>query len=366
MSALNEIPLGLEKYQPQRPLAELIERVNQIFHNCEARDYDRRHGEMNGEWADLWRELIDVADLHQPKQAWHILDFGCGTGFASLQLVQRLPPASIASLTCYDLSQAMLAQCRAKVAAVYPAARFCYDFRALDAFGPFNLLATNALLHHLPDPGRTLNEVSQHLTSDAVWLAGKEPSARFFRNPACVRHLEQYRHARKTAWQKSARRYLLPSYWRKKFADLFRPSPKKQTARLAHAEGLFKCRPSDQVVDRLVDYHVLHSTSDAAVGRGRGLDIDALQTQLAPDWTAAWVKSFSFLGNELESELPPTWRQACADLAVRYPADGAYFAAIWRRRAASCFQGRRPEKLEFAETQQLPANSVSRAATVCV
>jgi SAM-dependent methyltransferase len=327
----HDFPRWLLPYQPQLPLPELIVRANEIFHDCEASHYDRRHPEATGEWANRWRDMIAEALRQNPGRQWRILDFGCGTGFASSQLLKYLPAASVMSLTCYDLSPRMLECCRAKIANLFPDALFCNRLEGLAEGGPFNLLATNALLHHLPSPARTMSELLPSLARDAVWLAGVEPSVRFYKNDECARHHEQYRRLQRRSALRSSIRFLKPSYWSKKIPKLLHlvPCPRKATARLAVKQGLFKRQPPAELIDRLVDYHVAHSTKEAEAGRG--FDIQDLQAMLADYWAPAWFKSFAFMGKLPENELPRRWRSSCAELAARFPLDGAFFTAIWRR-----------------------------------
>src|SRR5207244_6737479 len=120
----------------------------------------------------MWREMIAVAAANPPKDGWTILDFGCGTGFAATQLLQNLPTVQIRRLVCFDPSPEMLARCRAKIAARFAHVEFLGAWSAL-AGGParFNLLATNSVLHHLPDPCAAIRELQDQLTPGCVWLA---------------------------------------------------------------------------------------------------------------------------------------------------------------------------------------------------
>ena len=323
----------LAPYQPQLPLDALVVEVNKLFHEFEAETYDRRHPQVFQQGARLWQEMIPAALAGLPTKRWRILDFGCGTGFATSQLLDALPGEQIEQVSCFDLSPEMLARCREKIAPRFGHARFCQSFDELIALGPFNLLATNSLLHHLPDPLAILSQLAECLTADAIWLAGQEPSSRFYRNPACRQHYSAYQrqHTRRQAmrWQ----RLVSPSAWSAKLRKLAgqSDSPKARTARAAHERGLFQLRPSARLIDRLVDFHVAHSTEEAHAGRG--FDYQSLARELAPHWRLTWYKSFSFMGPVYEGALPETWRAACRRIEAEHPHDGANFCAAWRRAA---------------------------------
>ena len=85
----------------------------------------------------------------------------------------------------------MLAHCRSRIAPHFPAAVFTTDLTRLPPEEEgYDLLATNSLLHHLPDPVATITALLPRLKADAWWIAGHEPSRRFYANPACVQMYE--------------------------------------------------------------------------------------------------------------------------------------------------------------------------------
>jgi SAM-dependent methyltransferase len=316
----------LRPYQPRRPIAELVVEVNKIYHAFEARDYDRRHPEVTRQLPPLWQEMISHATRVGPSTAWRILNFGCGTGFEAEQLLRTLPRESVVQLTCYDPAPEMLERCRAKIGPLYPAALFCSDLRAVPSGPkPFNLLATNSLLHHLPDPVVTIGSLLPLLAPDAIWLAGHEPSNRFYRNGECLRVYEcfQVNHQ----W----RRFLVPRNYVRAFKERlgFRGIPAQQAAREAHRKRLFGRVPPPWLIVRLVDFYVANSSEEAS--SGRGLDFEAMQRDLAGTWKLRWMKSYAFMGPYFEGHLPRRWLRASRALSEKYPLDGANFCTVWQR-----------------------------------
>ncbi len=333
MSADDSLPAWLLPYEPRLPLDRLVVEVNKIFHAFEARGYDSRHPEILRQLPAYWQEMITKADITPRPGGWRILDFGCGTGFASEQILRHLPAEQIASLVCYDLSSEMIDRCREKIAPRLPTAQFTSDAASLESGEPFDLLLTNSLLHHLPDPQATLRQLTDRLALDALWLAGHEPSSRFYKNPDCLKLFRRYltasRNDRGASWWRNLSLVALQTRWCKTLAK-FR-SPKRLTAGTAHQQGLFGRRPTPHVIDRLVDFHVAHSADEAAAGRG--FDLDLLQTELRGVWQLRWECSYSFMGTVAESRLPGEWQQACRLLADEFPRDGANLCALWRRAA---------------------------------
>jgi SAM-dependent methyltransferase len=314
--------MWLAGYGPQVPLQLLIERVNQIFHSFAASRYDREHPEIHQQLPPIWTEMI--AQLPCGKD-FNVLDVGCGTGFES-DLLLRAIGGRVSALTAYDPSPEMIGLCRNRLLE-FPQVSFSAHIEETHDRGPFNLLLTNSLLHHLPDIEQTVASLMPHLSEDAVWLAGHEPSAGFFRNHECVELLEKYRRFRKYA------RWLVIGNYPAMLRRLVRRSPLCATADVAFERGLFLTRPSPVVIDKLVDFHVLHSGDD--VSNGRGLDISRMQTWFKADWNLHWSRTYSFLGPYPYARTPVKWVERARLLEQKFPSDGANLCMVWHRRSRS-------------------------------
>lgn len=326
--------------EPLIPLGELVVAVNRIFHDVEAQHYDARHPEVHQQLPPLWREMISEAGRRLTGQPWRVLDFGCGTGFEAAEVLAAAPTFSggpIERLACVDLSPAMIEVCRrnlaghaAASAATMEWSTSVHELAALP--GGFNVLLTNSLLHHLPCATSLLEQVEPLLSPQAVWLAGHEPSRRYYANRACLALLADYRR-----WQKSPsarwRRLWDGRAWRRRVARAAqrRVSPRQETARLAVDHGLFRRLPTPHVIDRLVDFRVAHDASEAKAGRG--LDADELATEVGSRWRPVWRRSYAYLGPYYEGSAPPAFQRQAASLAERFPDDGANFCAVWQRAA---------------------------------
>ncbi|MEE9294705.1 MAG: methyltransferase [Phycisphaerae bacterium] len=316
----------LASYGPKCPLDQLVEQLNNLYHAAEARDYDERHVEIREQLPLLWREMTRVAQEQCASTEFRILDFGCGTGFEADQLLLELPRSSISALTCYDPSSDMLRHCQTKISPHFPKAVFCDDLERLPVdSSPYNLLATNSLLHHVPNPVETVRNLLPYLAPDAVWIAGHEPSCRFYRRTECLEALERFQRQRK--W----RRFLqLGNYLRRLKTQVgLRSSPAEEAARESVRQGLFTKRPPAHFVTLLVDFHVAHSPDEAAAGRG--LDFEAMQKDFAGIWEMVWMKTYSFMGPFYEGGLPRRWSRICRELAEIFPDDGCNFCTVWVR-----------------------------------
>jgi hypothetical protein len=309
-------------FGPRVPLESLVEEVNNIYHSFDAPRYDREHPEIHWQLPPLWDEMI--AGLPQGR-SWSVLDFGCGTGFEANLLLSRFGDKAV-KLLAYDPSPEMIAICRARLEK-FPQVKFCSGIDEVHSRGPFNLLITNSLLHHLPNIQQTIESLLPSLTSDAVWLAGHEPSARFYRNEECLNLLESYRrYYGRTKW-------LNFGNYMTKVRIVFGTHPLKAAARTAHKRGLFSKVPSALAISRIVDFHVAHSVAE--VVQGRGLDIEKMQASFRRHWTLDWSKTYSFLGPHSYANMSEIWVEKARLLGRRFPADGANFCMAWQRRRGS-------------------------------
>jgi trans-aconitate methyltransferase len=317
-----ESPPWLARFQPQKPMAALVEELNSIFHSYDAENYAKEHPEIYDFLPGLWQEMISFLP---PRDRWRILDFGCGAGFEARQLLAGLG-GKVEALACYDPSVEMLAQCKRQLGDMgvdTGVATFSSSFRQAVERGPFHLLVTNSVLHHLPRIPATIASILPHLSGDAWWIAGHEPSSRFYRNESCTRLLGEYEAYRK--WK----RWFDPAAYVAKMRMPTLRHPLRLTAKAAVARGLFKKTPSPLVVDRMVDFHVAHSVAEAAAGRG--LDFESMGEEMAAQWKLRRVKTYFFLGPYAPHLLPRRWAERGSQLAALYPNDGANFCAVWAR-----------------------------------
>jgi len=316
----------IEPYHPLVEVDVLIVELNKIYHKFEASCYDQNHCEIHVQLPEMWSQMISqMCEIHDENEL-RILDFGCGTGFEAEQFLQYVPHDRIAQFVCYDLSGEMLKQCEQRILKTFKTLTFTDGLNdVLQAGQKFNVLLTNSLLHHLPDPFGMIEKLSTCLTPDAVWLAGHEPSSRFYKNPQCRELLGKYN--AEYSWRK----FLSPKKYWDHFASVlgFAIDPVNATANAAVKERLFKLRPSPKTVARLVDLHVAHDAAE--IKAGRGFDFKLIANDVSDFWKLTWMKSYSFMGPTYEGKLSHRWRVECQRLREEFPLDGANVCCIWQR-----------------------------------
>ncbi len=304
-------------YVPLLSIDQLVLEINKLYHRFEADIYEVRHPEIYQQLPALWQEMISTIAKHAHTK-WRILNFGCGTGFEAQQLLQHMPKNSISALTCYDPSPEMIDLCRTKIAPLFPKALFCTSLEDVQLDEPYTLLATNSVLHHLPDVPLVISSLLPLISSDAVWLAGHEPSYRFYKNDECVKNFNAFLQRRR--WSLSNYIFLI--------MHRLTNNTYAKTAQEAVRVGLFRRRPPASVIDRLVDFHVAHSALE--ISAGRGFDIESMQRDFQ-GWHLTWLKTYSFMGPFYEGSLSERWVRLSRELEQRFPRDGANFCMVWQR-----------------------------------
>lgn len=312
-----EIPAWLAPYEPQMPLKSLVEEVNKIYHSFDAKRYDREHPEIHQQLPAIWAEMM--AQL-PARTRWRVLDFGCGTGFEGGQVLQKLGE-NVETFVAFDPSPEMLGKCKTNLQG-FGRVTFCLELQQAAMAGPFNLLLTNSLLHHLPSIQETILSFLPALTPDAFWLAGHEPSSRFYRNSDCIRFLDDY----SRYWERV--KWFQPSSYVAKLNQLF-ANPLRATAKVAMQRGMFNRLPGSAVIDRIIDFHVPHSCAE--VNQGRGLDFDQLQHWFRDIWELRWKRTYSYFGATSEARVPHHWKKKALSMSQAYPNDGANFCLVWER-----------------------------------
>jgi len=319
-------------FHPQQSLEDLIVEVNRLYHEFEAAGYDISHPEIRTQLTPMWQEMLGVATNRLGTQSQKVLDFGCGTGFATQQLLSAVSSESINRIICYDLSPTMIEYAQASLKTTHVPINFISDKTKLFCEPQeFNLLLTNSVLHHLPEKVQFLQQLESILSPDAVWINGHEPSKRFYINPESAVVYDSYLRYKR-------RQRLVPriiNRFRKKLgleamiSDVHKRSAAYQTAVRSHEIGLFAKQPSTNSIVRLVDVWVPHTPADAT--RGLGFDYIEMQKQLKGKWELVWVRTYSFMGSTYEEKLPPQWKKKAQMLAQKYPLDGGNFCAVWQR-----------------------------------
>lgn len=317
----------IERYLRSREIAmparAFIRLVSNLYHQFEAGRYDVVHEEIfetQEHWADCLRAIEpDLPDFVR------VLDVGAGTGYASRQVLSAFGPR-VSWLVCQDLSPDMAAQCRVQVQRA--ARRACFvagEVEALRGEGAFDLIVTNSVLHHLPDLSRFFAVIRQLIRPGGYYVAGHEPSNRFYANRALYRWTQRYR-----LWRRARRACSAEPYLRR-----LRRTPTPRTVEQLTNDALVRlgaipeALPSG-VIPQLVDIHVPRGPSALPFWGEHGFNAEMLQRDFLPDYELRYLTTYPHI-KDARARMGGIWRAIDRRLAVRWPDAGANFLMAVRR-----------------------------------
>lgn len=149
--------------------------ANQLYYKTQARDYDRKNHVVNPSISRYYRRLFErhvFFGASSEVRQWRVCDVGCGTGFLESVLQNR-----VAEIYAGDATLAMLQIARRK----FPNTNIHWllaDARQLPlAAGQFDLVCSNAILHHIFDYERVLASMIDLVKPGGRLFLGYEPNA---------------------------------------------------------------------------------------------------------------------------------------------------------------------------------------------
>lgn len=313
---------------PDRTPEEIVLLVNEAFYDLTREEYHEDIGrpmlrEEQERWHRLWRG-------YAPEAPRHVLDIGTGTGFVPLAIQGMLDVTD--TMTCSDLSSAVLGVAERNIAAESPRASFRFQkleatppFTLPFADGSFNAVTMNSVLHHVSNVERFLSECRRVLMPGGVLILGHEPN-RAFRTSAWMRW--NYRLARALFLPKQAARALSEALrvdrLLRKVQRALRPSKnewwggieKAVNARLAE-QGIGAEQLDGRAIVTIVD-----------IRDGEGFDPRALPSSR---FRLEHLETYNHLLNvDFDRGDRPMVQRWSARLARRHPERGATFSAVYR------------------------------------
>ena len=312
---------------------EFLALVSNALHELEAPIYDGRHPEVALQVGPAFSEFLTDVVSSSDGRRLRILDVGCGTGFASELILDKIG-GQVAELVCSDISPHMLERCRRKLAG-RAAVRFVLgDVRLVAGQSrPFDLVVSCSVVHHIPHFHRFLGLVGDLVSTKGFYMMMHEPSSRFYKNPQVREPFDAF--SRRRRYRRLARFVDPRTYgrWLGRRLGISKPalSLEEQTSRLLVSRRV-TCSPlTAGEIRQLVDVHVppIH---DGSVALGLpGFDPHELASECLPQFTVRKFRSYGYFGTHFIENLPEYWQQRANEVAQKYPADGAQFCALLQK-----------------------------------
>jgi len=299
--------------------AMIVTKLNQIFYDVEAEQYDERHPEVIEGDAGWWisRGEALVGELRSGLQAGAgltILDLGCGTGFVSSLLSDYLVEGDL--MVGLDQSEGMLKRARSKLLGKkLTPCRFTRGDAASLQFPDrsFHMLTLNSFLHHVYDYRKVLNEVDRVLKPGGYLLLAHEPNKAFFESPL-IRMAA-------SAWKAIGFGMTVP----KDISDTI-------NSRLREAHLTTSELRSDDIL-RLVEYHSPVEQGAIRIDNSKGFSLSDLLERELRDYTLIESTEYSTFYHRPLLERHPCWMRVAKAAASLLNGKGNLFSAVLRKEA---------------------------------
>jgi len=163
---------------------ELVQKVNELYHNLISENYDVLYSEMFRQEAKIWKKNF-LPYLSQ-KNSITILDIGTGTGFVPITIGNLLRKNCV--FICTDVSQKILKTAEKNIDKHFDCKFKFVKIESSDIFKlplkdrSIDVVTINSVLHHIQDTEGFIKEIDRVLKPYGLIFIGHEPNRYFYEN----------------------------------------------------------------------------------------------------------------------------------------------------------------------------------------
>lgn len=313
------------------PPLEFIGVVSNLYHDFEAASYNNRHPEIfKSVTIRQWRKMLQRIEHTLPAKV-AVLDLGCGTGFASMIVLDALSPQRIQLLVGADPSVEMLKKSRSTLGSTAYMNEFVCGF--IEAFhqsdARFDLIITNSVVHHVFDLSRFFEGVHALLNPEGFYIAGHEPNTHYRTNRWVYGLNRLHNHSIK--WRRQLKpRVMARTLLRKAGLKPMPISIPDQINQALLDKGIIHRKLDPPAIIRMVDIHVPTAKPSPYLWGLAGLDAATLLNYI-PGFTLIEAQSYHHIKGYTRLQFP--WNVIDKTLAQVYPQAGADFIALYQKTA---------------------------------
>jgi ubiquinone/menaquinone biosynthesis C-methylase UbiE len=306
--------------------SQLIERVNQLYHDFQASEFNEIHSRRHRLERIFW-ERIALPHIKNGV-CLSIVDLCSGTGFVPATLLPKLSDEF--SVACLDLSQNALDGIKKRMGAFHKRLRFHVGSAEKLPFDDrsFACITMNAGLHHVPCWQKCLREVDRVLKDGGVFCLGHEPNQLYFSSNALVKlerviwHLFWY-----ASLRQNVRRLREILGKQEKESPLANENIERISAVLL-SEGLIDKTLNLGTLRKLVDPHTHEETEEGTVKCG--FDPHNVLSEYFPSYKVEALV-FSDYGGDMLRKSPMIRRMFDSLMLQLFPGRGRLFSWIIRK-----------------------------------
>lgn len=169
--------MKLKKQILENITPELVERINELYHDLEASIYHNRQKNMHSLEKEFWKNAAKKYFAENEPTVY--FDFGTGQGLVPLSVAGSLKAED--TFICADISGEMLKECERNVKVKSFSCRFSFvkieGIKIPLSDSSVDVMTVNSVLHHIFDLKGFSKECFRVLKPNGLLIANHEPNA---------------------------------------------------------------------------------------------------------------------------------------------------------------------------------------------
>lgn len=314
---------------------EFILKVNEIYHDVEASEYENKHPEIFQDEVKRWQE-IGKKYFKNNFNKITLLDIGSGTGFVPMQIAKYLKEEDI--IICSEIAANILEVCKKNISKE----KIICNFQFLKIDGKHYNIETktvdyvtiNSVLHHMPNLLTFFKEIDSLLKVNGKLIVGHEPNIKFFK------HVFLWFNYRLINLIIHPREFLITILKFFRLIDLVKGILKF----ISGKEIIYNKKVVDEVNERLLKEQLIktplttnqiarivdfHSPIAAGVDRSKGIDIKEILKKYLPNYEIEYLETYKHLCRlNISNKFLQRYNEY---LQKRFPKHGSLFLVVFKK-----------------------------------
>lgn len=324
--------LNENNYEIKESVNDFVGKVSNIYHEIESKNYNKLHKVMFDIASNYW-DIIIKENQTSFNNNMVVLDYGCGTGFAIDKLLKSDIKSKVKKVICYDLSKHMIDECKKNITKNHSEINNLeFEFlsgnegRKIIDSHKYDLIITNALLHHLVDLKSFFNFIQLNLNSKGIFIVGHEPNTNFYNNDILIKKTKSFQ-----KYKKIKNRLRLNTILVKlKIKKIATENIIVATNNKLISNKLINKNLPNKIIPKLVDIHVPIGLSKKQVWGEIGFNADLILNNYLTNFNLLDVKSYFHI-KDYKAYKSFYWKKIIRSLEKKYPDDGADCIMIFKK-----------------------------------
>lgn len=309
---------------------KLALRVNEIFHDTEGKEYQKKHVDIFTGEVVRWQNTAKKY-FQEYKSPINILDIGTGTGFIPLNTAEYLSEND--KFICSDISQEMLDVAKKNIAAHSFNCKF--DFLKLDGreinVNEITIITMNSVVHHIPNLKLFFSQINKIVSPGGRIIIGHEPNKLFYNQKFLVNlymFLQTFSSLKKfaTTFARITRINILLKKILKHKKD--KSKIVSEINQVLIKEGTINEELTKNEINKMIDYH--SPSAGAEIDKSKGIDIEELRKKYLHDFETEDFETYNFISKM--SKRNSLMKRIDNSLSKKYKGKGATFFIVMKKK----------------------------------